>query len=107
LTDVLNRLKWDEDLDLSQYVVGYLERFAGIREMPVRNWISEPTEEEWIPQHRIRYFKKIRSDGEREIVWDRDTRIDNIFNSGTLPTSASRNVDVDVVSDDGGVVVSS
>jgi hypothetical protein len=59
-------------------------------------WIKESTDEEWIPQHRIRYFKRlgdrgegderagVRGDDERkeEIVWHRDERIDLIFGSG-------------------------
>ncbi|KIW19186.1 hypothetical protein PV08_03480 [Exophiala spinifera] len=77
--DVLERLKWDDSLDLSKYIIGYLERFNGIQEMPATRWISEPTEEEWIPQHRIRYFKQVDESGKQSIVWDRDNRIDKIF----------------------------
>lgn len=42
-------------------------------------WISDISEEEFIPQHRIKYFKR-NSDG--EIVWDREGRVDRIFGSG-------------------------
>ncbi|KAK5446720.1 hypothetical protein LTS15_009653 [Exophiala xenobiotica] len=81
--DVLDRLRWDHALDLSRYSIGYLERFSGIKEIPAAVWVSEFTEEEWIPLHRIKYFKRTTTEtGEQEIVWDRDRRIDKIF-SGT------------------------
>lgn len=84
-TDILNRLRWDPALDASEYIVGYEDRFLGTREMPLGRWKSEATDEEFIPQHRILYFKK-RGDGdgngEGVIVWDRARRVDRIFGSG-------------------------
>ncbi|KAH7137086.1 hypothetical protein B0J13DRAFT_639394 [Dactylonectria estremocensis] len=77
--DVLNRLRWDGNLDSNDYVVGYEDRFTGAQEKPVGQWKSELTDEEFIPQHRILYFKR-RSDG--TIVWERKSRIDDIFGSG-------------------------
>ena len=77
--DILNRLRWDPNLDSSDYVVGYEDRFLGTREIPLDKWKSEQTDEEFIPQHRIVYFKK-RSDG--VIVWDKEKRVDKIFGSG-------------------------
>ena len=59
-----------------------MERFTGIKEMPARNWIAETTEEEWIPQHRIKYFNRVDENGDTEVVWDREKRIDKIFGSG-------------------------
>ncbi|RMZ92163.1 hypothetical protein DV736_g636, partial [Chaetothyriales sp. CBS 134916] len=78
--DVLNRLRWADGADISQYHVGYLDRFGGCLERSAAAWISDSTEEEWIPQHRIRYFKKTTA-GVEEIVWDRDRRIDKVFGS--------------------------
>ena len=101
--DVLNRLQWDTDLDSSQYVLGYLERFEGIKEMPVRNWISESTEEDWIPQHRIKYFKKMCDGGDQEIVWDRESRVDKIFGTSAGASTIGETGEADVVSEDGGV----
>ncbi|KAJ9616401.1 hypothetical protein H2200_000119 [Cladophialophora chaetospira] len=101
--DVLNRLQHDTDLDISQYVVGYLERFEGIKELPVKNWISESTDEEWIPQHRIRYFKKICAGGTEETVWDRDSRVDKIFGTDAGASVVDENDRSTVVSEDGGV----
>lgn len=97
-TDVLHRLQWDEDLDISQFKVGYLERFDGIKETPASNWITEVTEEEWIPQHRIKYFKRVAQNGDSKVVWDRDHRIDKIFGSGVSSMAGD-----DVRSEDGGV----
>ncbi len=102
ILDVLNRLQWDTDLDSSQYVLGYLERFDGIKEMPVRNWISESTDEDWIPQHRIKYFKKLCG-GEEEIVWDRERRVDKIFGKGARASTIGASDETDLVSEDGGV----
>lgn len=47
-------------------------------EMPAMNWTDEVTEEDWIPQHRIKYFKRLFDDGSSQIVWDRDLKIDMI-----------------------------
>ncbi|CAF3632132.1 unnamed protein product [Fusarium graminearum] len=77
--DVLNRLRWDTNFDPSDYIVGYEDRFLGARERAVEHWKSEQTDEEFIPQHRILYFKR-RADN--VIVWERRTRTDDIFGSG-------------------------
>ncbi|KIW54394.1 hypothetical protein PV05_06754 [Exophiala xenobiotica] len=82
--DVLDRLRWDRALDLSSHTIGYLERFSGIKEIPAAHWISDFTEEEWIPQHRIKYFKRTIETGGQEIVWDRDKRIDKIFGGNLI-----------------------
>jgi uncharacterized protein (UPF0248 family) len=74
--DVLSRLKHDSALDLDDYVVGYTDRHAGIQEKAAGEWVSESTDEEWIPQGRIQYFKRV-SDGKR--VWDRATKYDCVF----------------------------
>lgn len=76
--DILNRLRWDPNLDSSNYVIGYEDRFLGTREIVLDRWKNEKTDEEFIPQHRILYFR--RSDGVR--VWDRETRMNDVFGSG-------------------------
>lgn len=77
-SEVLNRLRWDPNLDPSEYVVGYEDRFVGAKETGLERWKTEQTDEEFIPQHRILYFKKKGG----EIVWERRTRVDRIFGSG-------------------------
>ncbi|KXJ95823.1 hypothetical protein Micbo1qcDRAFT_157904 [Microdochium bolleyi] len=97
--DVISRLRWDPDLDSSEYVVGYEDRFLGIRERALDAWKSEQTDEEFIPQHRIVYFKKRGGGGggggadggaDDSIVWDRRTRRDEVFGSGVSSLSRSR-----------------
>jgi uncharacterized protein (UPF0248 family) len=80
-SDILNRLRWDPNLDPSDYIVGYEDRFLGAKETTLEKWKTEQTDEEFIPQHRILYFKK-KSENGGEVVWERATRIDKIFGSG-------------------------
>lgn len=77
--DVLSRLRWDPDMSPSDYIVGYEDRFSGAKEISLERWKSESTDDEFVPLHRILYFKK-RVDN--EIVWDRRTRVDKVFGSG-------------------------
>lgn len=82
--EVLHRLRWDPKFNIEDYVVGYLERFDGIKVLPASNWIQEYTHEDWIPMHRVRYVQRTRiswgyEEGpEKGIVWDRDMRLDRI-----------------------------
>ncbi|PGH15944.1 hypothetical protein AJ79_02111 [Helicocarpus griseus UAMH5409] len=78
-SDILSRLRWDPSLGSSEYVVGYEDRFVGAKEIPLDRWKSEQTDEEFIPQHRILYFKR---KGDGRVVWDRETRRDEVFGSG-------------------------
>ncbi|KAK4217804.1 hypothetical protein QBC37DRAFT_413975 [Rhypophila decipiens] len=59
--DVMNRIRWDPGIDSSDYIIGYEDRFLGARERPLDNWKSELTDEEFIPLHRILYFKRRRT----------------------------------------------
>ncbi|KAF3033826.1 hypothetical protein E8E12_004535 [Didymella heteroderae] len=84
-TDVLSRLRWDPNLDPADYIIGYEDRFLGAKETSLEKWKTEQTDEEFIPQHRILYFRKKFNDdgdGKGEVVWQRATRIDKIFGSG-------------------------
>ncbi|KAI4124781.1 MAG: hypothetical protein LQ338_004640 [Usnochroma carphineum] len=78
--DVMNRIRHDPDLQVSDYMVGYRDRHVGILEKAVENWSFDGVEEEeFIPLHRVAYFKRISDD---HVVWDREKRIDEIFGSG-------------------------
>ncbi|KAH6631697.1 hypothetical protein F5144DRAFT_648792 [Chaetomium tenue] len=77
--DAINRIRWDPQLDSSDFVVGYEDRFIGPQEKELDAWKGEQTDEEFIPQHRILYFKR-KSDG--KLVWDRRTRWDELFGNG-------------------------
>lgn len=78
--DIYNRLLWDAGYNPDEYVVGYEDRFKGVKEMPLTSWKRELSDEEFIPFHRVVYFREKGLDG--EIVWDRRTRVDLIFGSG-------------------------
>ena len=84
-SDVLNRLRWDPNLDPADYIIGYEDRFLGAKETSLEKWKTEQTDEEFIPQHRILYFRrKLNDDGEGKgpLVWERATRLDKVFGSG-------------------------
>ncbi|KAJ8112107.1 hypothetical protein OPT61_g5450 [Boeremia exigua] len=84
-SDVLNRLRWDPNLDPANYIIGYEDRFLGAKEISLEKWKTEQTDEEFIPQHRVLYFRKKfnnEGDGKGEVVWERATRIDHVFGSG-------------------------
>lgn len=55
-------------------------------EKALDTWKSEQTDEEFIPQHRILYFKR-KSDA--TIVWERRTRLDLLFGSGSGGSSTT------------------
>ncbi|KAG8805028.1 hypothetical protein FRC19_008107 [Serendipita sp. 401] len=79
--DVYNRLMWDSTGDVSKdgYVIGYEDRFKGVKEMPLTSWKREVEDESFIPFHRVVYFKRL-VDGAH--VWDRKTKVDMVFGSG-------------------------
>ncbi|KAK8080002.1 endonuclease/Exonuclease/phosphatase [Apiospora hydei] len=83
--DVISRLRWDPNLDSGDFIVGYEDRFLGAKERALDLWKSEQTDEEFIPQHRVLYFKR-KSDG--VIVWDRKARRDMLFGSGVKDSDA-------------------
>lgn len=77
--DVVGRLRFDPSFDARRFVVGYEERFAGVREAPLADFLAGDNE---IPWHRIFYIKA----GEL-VVWDRRARIDLVFGSGDSPAA--------------------
>lgn len=76
--DVLNRLRYDSGYQLDEYVVGYIDRQAGILEKPVEKW------EEYDEQDLIAYFKHVPED---LIVWDRARKVDWVFNAPDIKPS--------------------
>lgn len=79
--DILSRIRHDPALDDADFIVGYHDRHADVMELPVSSWRGggDVTDEEFIPQHRILYFRR-KEDGIK--VWDRKERLDLLFNSG-------------------------
>lgn len=77
--DIMNRIRHDLSLQISDHIIGYEDRHVGTMWKGVEEWLSTTEEDDFIPMHRIKYFKR-KSDG--HIVWDREKRIDEIFKSG-------------------------
>ncbi|XP_051018208.1 leukocyte receptor cluster member 9 [Acomys russatus] len=82
--DVIQRIRWDPRLDPADFSVGYTDRFLGVQEEPFCAFCwDEPLAALGpgvlaVPQHRIRYFR-FRG----RLVWDRASRTDLIFGSGS------------------------
>ncbi|KAL3857155.1 hypothetical protein ACJMK2_011850 [Sinanodonta woodiana] len=79
--DVINRIKWDENLPKDQFIVGYIDRFTGLVEkyFTAFTWEDIATVDYTdlaIPKHRIQYFKYKGAK-----VWDKKERFDNVFGS--------------------------
>lgn len=68
--DVLNRPRFDDKYDLNDFVIGYVERHAGIIEIPVAEWKNQES------QDCVVYFKNVKEDA---VVWDRVSKTDLFF----------------------------
>ena len=82
--DILSRIRHDPKLREKDFIVGYMDRHEPEPlEMPVSDWKGgeDMMEEDWIPQHRILYFRR-RDEPKTSRVWDRELRLDMLFNSG-------------------------
>lgn len=87
--DIINRIKWDPEMKIHDYIVGYVDRFLGILQMNLEKWVGhrrDETDEEWMPMHRVVWITRA-SDG--EVVWHKEKRIDTIFGSGDQDTLES------------------
>ena len=80
--DILSRLKYDPEFSSQGFTIGYIDRHSPeVMELPLKSWKGgEVTDEEFIPQHRIVWFKR---DADGKKVWDRKQRLDYIFGSGS------------------------
>ena len=82
VTDVVNRIQWDEQLKPADFIVGYHDRFTGIQEKSFddftwKNIVDVDYVEVFgVPEHRVMYFKYLN-----EKVWDRASRVDHVFGS--------------------------
>jgi len=84
--DIISRIRHDPSLIEDDFIIGYHDRHAPeVMEMTVSSWKGDVTDEEWVPQHRIAYFrKKVDESGRR--MWDRGQRLDRFFGSGLPQT---------------------
>jgi uncharacterized protein (UPF0248 family) len=73
-SQVLSRLRWDPAHASYDYEVGYLDRFEGLLWLPLEQWGKETEDEEFIPEHRIRIFRRIGKGSTGAVVWDRELR---------------------------------
>lgn len=69
-SQVLSRLRWDPAFANESYEVGYLDRFEGVKWLPLELWGKATEEEDFIPEHRIRVFRKAGA-GKAGVVWQR------------------------------------
>lgn len=70
----LNRLRFDPAHADTAYDVGYLDRFEGLKWVPLAQWGGRGTEEEdFVPEHRVRRIVRV-VDG--WVVWEREGRVD-------------------------------
>ena len=82
-SDVLGRLRYGGDYDIDEFVVGYKDRHSSrLMEKPAVQWAKDTTDEEFIPEHRIEYFKRYSADGKEEVLWNKSARLDKIFQHG-------------------------
>ena len=77
---VLSRLKHDPTFNIDEYKVGYLDRHTVVpQEKPVAFWATDTTDDLFIPEHRILYFKRCPASGEELLMWHKAEKIDRIF----------------------------
>lgn len=74
-SQVLSRLRWDPVHTSFDYEVGYLDRFEGLMWLPLDQWGKEVEDEDFIPEHRIRIFKRVARGTDGDVVWDREKRL--------------------------------
>jgi 2'-5' RNA ligase/uncharacterized protein (UPF0248 family) len=79
--DVVHRIQWDTEINQEYVIVGYLDRFLGLKEclFSTFDWgdiVLADLGALAIPEHRINHFKY-----KGETVWDKNTRLDNVFGS--------------------------
>jgi uncharacterized protein (UPF0248 family) len=93
-TDVYNRLMWDSGSgDLNDFVIGYEDRFTGLKEITLSSWKRDVSDREFvrvlfhlplfilrpiwkIPFHRIVYFRRRNDDC---IIWDKYVEIFTLY----------------------------
>lgn len=85
---IFQRIKWDEKIDKNQVVIGYLDRFVGIKEIKFNDFKGVHEDyKEGVPFHRIRNYKINGT-----IVWDREQKIDLLTGTGGELTHLFANI---------------
>ncbi|UJR14808.1 hypothetical protein I4U23_001795 [Adineta vaga] len=73
---IFNRILHDKNIDRTQVIIGYEDRFTGIHEIAFNEFKKVHDHEYGVPMHRVRYFKI----GGRT-VWDRTKKLDLLTGS--------------------------
>jgi uncharacterized protein (UPF0248 family) len=94
--EVHNRIMWDDAYDPSDFVVGYMDRFDGMMEIALNEFLPIDKGGD-IAYHRIYYFRQ-----GNVVMWDRNKRIDRIFGSGATPNGSEMAEDDASASSSGG-----
>ncbi|CAF0847328.1 unnamed protein product [Brachionus calyciflorus] len=76
---IFQRIKWDDKIDKNQVVIGYLDRFLGVKDIKFNDFKGVHDDRDGVPLHRIRYFKI-----NDKIVWDREQKLDLITGVGDI-----------------------
>ncbi|KAJ3139067.1 hypothetical protein HK100_012097 [Physocladia obscura] len=90
--DVFNRILWDSSFEREFFVIGYMDRFTGMQEISFNEFAIKREDqqgEEWIPFHRVWYFKELKK-GREVLVWDRKSKLDLILHHITEFTDADQ-----------------
>jgi len=73
--EIYKRIKNDPNLDAGSFVVGYVDRFVGIKEIAFSEFRTKEgiDSAKFIPFHRVAYFKQ-----NGIIVWDKEKRMEQL-----------------------------
>lgn len=80
--EIYDRIIHDSTMDEELFVIGYLDRFTGIKETEFKKFVTLEKELYYnssVPFHRVQYFKY-----KGILVWDRETRLNLIDNNQFL-----------------------
>ncbi|KAF8422764.1 hypothetical protein EV426DRAFT_702605 [Tirmania nivea] len=83
---IINRMKWDSDMDIHDYIIVYEERFLGILQIK-----GDETDERWVLLHRVAWIKRA-IDG--VVVWHRKKWTDIIFGTGDGTIRSSGQIEI-------------
>jgi uncharacterized protein (UPF0248 family) len=94
--EVHNRIMWDDAYDASDFIVGYMDRFDGMMEIALNEFLPIDKGGD-IAYHRIYYFRQ-----GPVVMWDRNNRIDKIFGSGATANGSAETEEDASASSSGG-----
>jgi len=72
--EIYKKIKHNPEVDSSEYIIGYMDRFTGMQEIPFDDFLVDKLNPKGVPLHRVWYFKH-----NNVMIWDREKRIDNFL----------------------------